>query len=401
MKQIEAQFDKLPSIQQMFERYIGSFMGGWSQMTTNFRNVAIEIFLPILPYLTRGMQSVSGALTQLSNFLNTHKKAGLDIAIGAFATMATFAFIAGKSLLDLNGAIITMGVVAKANAKLLNGTNLANAAGAGESVASKAGRWGGIAWLGTMAASLGKSLLGYFEHRGPQGAGILLRRPGILGTAVDWEAIVPTILRIGGAVSGFVGELAAFAGRFVPVIGWFVMLGQVVYQFFHNPFQMGEWLGKIVGWFTFKFFPGVESALQTGWSKVSTFVSGLWNSILSGIVGLIHQLYWVATHPWDAARVAAQAGASGISSLVHTIKVDYGKASAGVQHGMGEEAHQNILGSRAVRDLHVHIHTNTNDPKKHAKQVSMELTKMLRSDLRVHSSTPTLPHTSRMTILPA
>lgn len=414
MKQIEAQFNKLPSIQQMFDRYIGSFMGGWQQMTTNFRNIAIEIFLPILPYLTTGMKSVSAVLMQLSHFLDTHPKAGLGIAIGAFATMVVAAAYAVKQLWNLNLAIGAMGDLARANAGVVGASAAANAAGAGESTLSKAGRWGGIAWLGSMFAGALKWAFGNVEHRGEAGAGMWLATRGVLGTAVNW-----------GAIGGFLLKVIPWALRVGNWVGWIIaglsLLNKLpdIAVFIHNWWERSyPGIMKNLGYA----FGMLSSGISDTFSRLLTAAGSAIGSIttLRAIAALVSGNTGAAAALWSQAWSNALAGQGGWTNAPPGSPTDY--LRQGLKHQQFDRI-RNIInsqdaghhakflhGMRGPSEMLSMNHTGTIDvritgatraDKALAKAVAFELSKTTRSDLRTSSSTVSLPNMSRMEVAPA
>jgi TP901 family phage tail tape measure protein len=380
MKQIQNQFKTLPSVIETFHKYMDTFSGQWRIAVTNFQTMANAIFLPILPMLTRGVHTVGVALGEIALWFANHPGAGLKTAIAFFGLTAVAATYAAKNLWNLNAAILAMGDLAKANAI----TTGLNNAGAGESLLSKVGRITGIAWL-----------IQFLRDHLPQLPKFTV--PSKFPTA----SAFPEVVAGGETAMKFLPMLAEFGSKFIPIIGWIVTLGQTVYEFFRHPYDMGEWLGKITGYLTFKVFPAIQQALSNGWDAVNKELSALWPQLLGGFVTLLQKVLWVYTHPWDAARVAAQGTGSWFSTLGHTIQDDYHKASVGFQHGMNEEAHQNLLGPRTVRDINIHIHTHTSNPKKHAKIVADALEQMSRQALHSRSSTPSSPYYSNMEVSPA
>lgn len=364
---IDAAMKRMGTVEDFFLKYFGDLIPQTNRLATNFRNLFIAIFQPMLPTITAWFKSLADVLQGLGDFIAAHPKAAMASTIGILSGLGlAIGTLSAQAILWLNRLSIEIALLGR-TAAAAAASGAAGEAAAGAEGATAGGFLGVFAkWAGSGLSRVGAG----FTAMRP-----LLARVGSLLIDDLVPKIVPGLLRLGGAIA---------------------TLGLLVWDFFKHPWNLGEWLGKLEGWFIFKFFPSVQTALENGWDKVKTTMTSLWADILGGLATLLQNLWWVVKHPWDAARVALKMGETALGSLWSTVKSDYGKTQAGVQHGLAEEAHQNVLGARATQHVHVHggVHIHVphgGDPKKMVSMFLDELGKQSRSALRTRGSTPNVP----------
>jgi hypothetical protein len=86
--------------------------------------------------------------------------------------------------------------------------------------------------------------------------------------------------------------------------------------------------------------------------------------------------------------------------LWETLHQDWEQFKAGFVAAKSSENPKNQLsGGPLVHNIHVH--TDSKDPKEHAKQVAIELGGLMRHAVHTRSNTHTLPYYSRMEVAPA
>ena len=100
------------AVDTMWTAYTKTLGFAWKQFATNFQNVGIAIFTPVLPMLTDLFTNLASSLKVISDWFSNHPKAGFAAAIAGFGIVAASALFAARQLLSLSASISILGDVA-------------------------------------------------------------------------------------------------------------------------------------------------------------------------------------------------------------------------------------------------------------------------------------------------
>lgn len=324
---LRAKMHNIPKIQEAQNEYLGQFSVSLNTLRTNVNTAIAALFLPLAQRLTPVIRELAARVMDFAKWVYAHPGLGLDITlviIGAAA--ASFAVAGGLALRQLwllNGALLTLAGSARAAAAaedLQAGSNLLSGASGGGKL-GKFFKWilGGeiiapfakSVWttFTDLASKLRIGLLGDVRRIPGSNIGRVIADKGWMGgskitsfmmdlgerlgpLALRFAALVPWVARL-AIVIGEVGS------KFIPIVGWVLLVAQAM-QFFHqNPAAIGWWVGQIQGWITFKLMPGIWNAVVFGsgkiWGAFTALMMGIWNvvsgfakSTVGGVMALLH-----------------------------------------------------------------------------------------------------------------
>jgi hypothetical protein len=108
-KSFSASLDRMPSLKEAQERYIGGPGGQWSRLTSNFGTMSTMLAAPLMPSLTSIAKTLADAESSLAQFFGKHEKiagaAGLTaIGGGIVATLTVL-----KGLVSHGGGMVGVG----------------------------------------------------------------------------------------------------------------------------------------------------------------------------------------------------------------------------------------------------------------------------------------------------
>jgi len=137
-------FNAMPTVSEQWRKYMENFLSQTSRAATNFKNLVIDVFTPVLPQWTGFMKSLANTLGNVGDVLTAHPDMAKSIAqtltaMTGFAT-AIFAVGAGGQVLRLGG----FGSAAAGGGAATGGFALAAIVGIAEAVALTyfSQRWG-------------------------------------------------------------------------------------------------------------------------------------------------------------------------------------------------------------------------------------------------------------------
>jgi TP901 family phage tail tape measure protein len=163
-------FGRIGTIEQIYEKYYSTFFMQWRRFVTNIKNITMDIFMPILPRLTPLFRSLAYTLGDIDKFLLAHPKAGMAVAISAFAATGASAAFAAVNMWKLVAAIDGLGML---------GLGSKNPAMRGVGASGGMLEGLGLGWLATLGSRIGSSVASALRFVGG-GAGVVGRAAGPL-----------------------------------------------------------------------------------------------------------------------------------------------------------------------------------------------------------------------------
>jgi hypothetical protein len=386
---IQQAMQRMGTVEKMFSDFFKDLIPQAQRFATNVFNILTNIARPVLPYLTKAFTGMANALGALGDWFAAHPKAGLATAIAGFVATAGFAAYAAKQLWILNAAIDAIGATARAQS-ILNGAGPAAAGG----MLGAAGRWifspitATGAGIGALGAAIGKFLVGTAESR----PGMQIYQGGlfskifsksfftVLGdVGAAFARLVAPLAAAGGWIVRLVPWIGEFGTKLIPVVGWIIAGAQALKYWMDHPFQIGEFIGKIVGWFKYHLIPDITTAVSSWVPKIVDFFKQLGPKILAGLQVGLYDVF----HPNMAGGFFDQ------------LRADWNKSVQGFNTGVETQRPTRMSGETHIAKVEMHFH-GVSDPKKHAAAVVSEINKLARHALHSGSSVATVPSFSRM-----
>jgi hypothetical protein len=199
----EEKWKQIPTIEQQWEKYMGSFLGKWQYFATNFKNVVIDIFTPELPKFTWLFNELGGVFSKISDVLaNNQGLAGQIGDVLIFVTaVSSIRFVTG--IWQLSAAVAGFGrtVDAVKNKILLDELEL----GAGGALPGPVKGAAGKGFFGRILGALDNFFL---AGLGGAALGGLKKLPGFFTKwiAAPIEGIGPWIMKLGQKI-GLAGAI--------------------------------------------------------------------------------------------------------------------------------------------------------------------------------------------------
>lgn len=264
MRRIKYAQDHMPSLQEAQVVLMESLNNQTKLLYTNFKTLATEIGLHLLPPLTAIVTPLAAGTGNAALFMNQHPSAARATAFG----LGLMSLWGVKTLASLG--LNAVGI----------GAHLAENGGA--RVGVYAGHFGRIARGATGAANaidggwniIGDSIATIFDRAGFRN---FASSVGDLGSLLRaWGPRAGTMLSTGAGRAALGGAAGRVGSRAIPGLGELLLAWDAISGFFTHAADLDRLSGKLAAWWEVKGTPAVRSALYNFFNSVqSGFVLGL------------------------------------------------------------------------------------------------------------------------------